>query len=768
MVSRSPFGLGKLDDASAEAVNQHLEQCPDCRKRVAEMSADSFLERVRGAQKPSGNSTFGQSGPVGTQSYSARNAPAPPPASTLPPGLADHPEYEIKRELGRGGMGVVYLAHNTLMGRDEVLKVMGRQIMERAGVSERFVREIRAVAKLRHANIVTAYHATRLGESVVFAMEYVEGYDLAQLVKGQGPLPVALACNFVHQAALALQHAHEEGLVQHDIKPGNLMLSRKGGKPTVKVLDFGLAKATREQKVDGGLTSEGQALGTPDFIAPEQIVDAPSADIRADIYSLGGTLYFFLAGRPPFQANSLYDIYQAHMSRDADLLNLVRPEVPAELAALVAKMMAKEPARRFQTPSEVAQALTPFFKNGAAAFKAPTSDVSQADSSSAARPLTGRVSPPTPRVTGVGRPADRVPMAAEPATPDGRWQSLIDIRATESALAATPSVAPTARRTWVWPSVAVAVLLVTLCSAWLGGVFKVKTPEGLIVLKDVPQDAEITVDGNTVRLAWPGSGKPFEIRAVPGDHQVEVKKDGFRAFGEIVRVKTDGAPEVTVPLEPLVVNRPAQEKQTEIGAKREEEPKTAAVPVPRSDLERIATGKWVRLSDSPAVLSDPQTLEFENGILELDNTKLLFPKISARDVILRAQVCKVSGQNLGFGLRCGASGGYGAWFTGSDDGGDLFGIGKFGNPFEMGEASRWENLADSHIGRKVLPDQFVEMAFAAIGGTLTLFVDGTKVISVKNNEVDSGFIRLSALTGRSLFKDVEYQILDSVAISNPK
>ena len=175
-------------------------------------------------------------------------------------------------------MGVVYLAHNKWMGRDEVLKVMGRHIMERPGVLERFQREIRAVAKLRHPNIVTAYHATQVGESLIFAMEYVKGYDLAQLVKGQGPLPVALACNFVYQAALGLQHAHEEGLVHRDIKPGNLMLGRKGEKPMVKVLDFGLARATREQKVDTALTSEGQTMGTPDFIAPEQILDAATAD----------------------------------------------------------------------------------------------------------------------------------------------------------------------------------------------------------------------------------------------------------------------------------------------------------------------------------------------------------------------------------------------------------------------------------------------------------------------------------------------------------
>src|SRR5262249_7798701 len=282
----------------------HLEGCPDCRKRVAEMTADSFLGRVRDAQQPSGKSTVSQPQAGVTQGVKATTTPPPPRAETLPPGLADHPDYEIKRELGRGGMGVVYLAHNRLMGRDEVLKVMGRQIIERPGLLDRFLREIRSVARLRHPNIVTAYSAVRLGEGLVFAMEYVEGLDLSKLVKAKGPLPVGHACNFVHQAALGLQHAHEEGLVHRDIKPANLMLSRKGDRARFRVLDFGLAKAAGEEKVDGGLTYEGQALGPPDFIAPEQILNAPDVDIRADIYSLGGTLYSLLTGRPPFRANS--------------------------------------------------------------------------------------------------------------------------------------------------------------------------------------------------------------------------------------------------------------------------------------------------------------------------------------------------------------------------------------------------------------------------------------------------------------------------------
>ena len=130
----------------------------------------------------------------------------PAAAPTIPAELVDHPDYRIIRELGRGGMGVVYLAHNEIMGRDEVLKVINREVIERPGVLDRFLREMRTVASLQHPNIVTAYSAFRAGGDLVFAMEYVEGLDLARMVKTKGPLPVRHSCNFVHQAALGLQH----------------------------------------------------------------------------------------------------------------------------------------------------------------------------------------------------------------------------------------------------------------------------------------------------------------------------------------------------------------------------------------------------------------------------------------------------------------------------------------------------------------------------------------------------------------------------------
>lgn len=329
------FNQGTIDAMLRGPVEAHLAACEDCRRRAAH-----FANR--------------KIDPGGDASSSAS-------FDAIPRELLEHPDYEILRELGRGGMGVVYLAENRLMGRKEVLKVVGAHLVKRKGVLDRFHREIRAAAQLRHPNIVAALAATRFGECVVLAMEYVNGCDLAKLIERQGPLSVPVACNFIHQAALGLQHAHERGLVHRDVKPRNLMLTREANRPVVKILDFGLAKLTSETGIDGGLTHEGEILGTPHYIAPEQTVNPREADVRADIYSLGCTLYCLLTGRPPFKAESLYSLLQAHHSTIAKPLDALRPDVPTELSALVAKMIAKNPAHRFQTPAEVAEALVPFF-----------------------------------------------------------------------------------------------------------------------------------------------------------------------------------------------------------------------------------------------------------------------------------------------------------------------------------------------------------------------------------------------------------------------
>jgi serine/threonine protein kinase len=361
------LGSGTLDAAASASVLAHLDGCLECRQAGGALMGASFVQRIRAARPPIGTLVEALTPAETASSVPPPILPATTPCAgpTVLPELRDHPQYEVLRELGRGGMGVVYLARNKLMDRPEVLKVVNKRILDQPETAERFLREIRAAAKLSHASIVTAYSAVRAGDLLAFAMEYVEGEDLEKVVQTQGPLPVANACYYTLQVAQGLQHAFDKGLVHRDIKPQNLILAREGKKHVVKILDFGLAKATREGKeADRGLTGTGMMMGTPDYIAPEQTLDAARADIRADIYSLGCTLYFLLTGRPPFQAKSQFELLQAHHSKDATPLDQLRKDVPVELAAIVAKMMAKDPALRYQKPVEVAQALGPFAKPG--------------------------------------------------------------------------------------------------------------------------------------------------------------------------------------------------------------------------------------------------------------------------------------------------------------------------------------------------------------------------------------------------------------------
>ncbi|MFO0850871.1 MAG: family 16 glycoside hydrolase [Gemmataceae bacterium] len=324
----------------------------------------------------------------------------PPARSSVPPELADHSQYTDVRELGRGGMGVVYLATNRLLDRPEVLKVVSRQHLGKPGAADRFLREMRAAARLQHPNVVSAYSAAEVGDLLVFAMEYVPGQDLARVVQANGPLPVPVACRYAAQAAAGLQHAFEKGMAHRDVKPSNLILHQDGAKATVKVCDFGLAKATAGDTDDTDLTGAGRLLGTPEYLAPEQAADAARADHRADIYGLGCTLYFLLTARPPFRADGLLALIDAHRYETAVPLDQVRGDVPAELAAVVARMLAKNPAARFQTPGEVAKALAPFTKPGAAApVVRPADTVPPADTAPKLPPVAR---PPTRPATIVG------------------------------------------------------------------------------------------------------------------------------------------------------------------------------------------------------------------------------------------------------------------------------------------------------------------------------------------------------------------------------
>ena len=266
--------------------------------------------------------------------------------------------YKILDHIGVGGMGMVFLAEHVKMKRHVALKVLpGRKALDRTNV-ERFYREARAAAALDHPNIIRAHDVACDQNTHFLVLEYVDGETLAEkLAAAGGRLPVGEACAYAVQAAAGLQHAHEKGVAHRDIKPGNLLVDREG---VLKILDMGLARFF-ESEADR-LTHRldpGGVMGTADYVSPEQLVDCARADHRTDIYSLGATLYHLVTGQPPFSGTTTAKLV-AHQLQDVPTAHAVREEVPEGLSAVIAKMMAKNPADRYQTAAEVVAALVPF------------------------------------------------------------------------------------------------------------------------------------------------------------------------------------------------------------------------------------------------------------------------------------------------------------------------------------------------------------------------------------------------------------------------
>jgi serine/threonine protein kinase len=263
--------------------------------------------------------------------------------------------YKVLQPIGAGGMGSVYLCEHRFMRRRAALKVLPPERAKNPADLERFYREARAVAALDHPNIVRAYDIDREGKFHYLAMEYVEGASLQQIVMQQGPLSPLKAASYLRQAALGLHHAYSAGLIHRDVKPANLLVEHTG---VVKLLDLGLARFFHDVEDDISVKNEETVLGTADFVAPEQAINSHSVDIRADIYSLGATFYFCLTGRPPFPGGSIAHKLMAHCTGRPQPIRNFRDDVPAELIAILDKMMARKPEKRYATPADVAVAVT--------------------------------------------------------------------------------------------------------------------------------------------------------------------------------------------------------------------------------------------------------------------------------------------------------------------------------------------------------------------------------------------------------------------------
>jgi serine/threonine protein kinase len=541
------FALGRLPAEARPRVDAHLRTCPICSDFVrqtpktdmqallrsgtasqAEQSTPS--ERARGTVETPSPDGAPQKPPMPHQTP----APQPPNASIslaeIPPALREQTKYRIIRLLGRGGMGSVYEAHHERMNRRVAIKVINPELVDHPQAVERFNAEVRAVAMLDHANVARAYDAETFGSLQAIIMEFVPGrtvYDFMKArLKAGHPLAVSEACRRVRQALVGLQHAHEQGIAHRDLKPQNLMLTRDKG--IVKILDFGLAKLSGERS--GGLTKTNVTMGTYEYMAPEQALDAASAGIRSDIYSLGCTLYYLLAGVLPFDYPTDAKLLMAHQTEIPRPITELRPDVPRAVSDLLDRMLAKKPADRPQTPAEAAQVLLPYARGE--------------------NPL------PSAALPGGALPHDVMAMiGSQPAQSGSRRM------ASAGSKRANRQLTDFIRRRWIPVSI-IALAAAAAAIVAFAGLFKIRTSEGTISLSVNQPNAEVLVDGQTITVQWGDDGKTAQITAPPGKHRIEVKKQGFVVSGKEVTLQDGGHEVLSVTLEDAAKEGPAQVSQS--------------------------------------------------------------------------------------------------------------------------------------------------------------------------------------------------------------
>jgi len=544
----SAFLVGQLNEADIEFVADHLETCPVCRDTVEtlEMKEHTLVAQLRvpAATQPLPISAACERAMAAAEKLlddSSRSAITE--ATLVKPGVIRIRDYRIVEKLGEGGMGAVYKAIHERLERIVAIKVLTPdRLRDPKGVS-RFQREMKAVGKLQHPNIVNAHDAGEADGTHFLVMEYVDGVDLGELVTRVGPLSIPDACELIRQAALGLEQVHEHDLVHRDIKPSNLMLTRTG---QVKILDLGLALLhDPQQPVGSELTGTRQLMGTADYISPEQAENTHSVDIRADLYSLGCTLYKLLTGHAPFSGkeydNPLIKIV-AHMQRTPPAIASQRAGVPAGLAALIDKLLAKKPANRYATPAEVAAALAPFTAGCDAARLA-----ARAASHSAAGKVRGTGALRPHAATAASKPKRTTKLSLSSALAETDGGTKVKPRTTRGKKTTRGKWWRDAR--WQTAAGGLAAMLVVL-----GIVISIQTPAGTIVLKmdqGAIAGAEVTVDDQKKLTIRTGVGEEsIEVTADEKTHQLKVVKGGFETFTHEFTARKGKNDPIAVWLEP--------------------------------------------------------------------------------------------------------------------------------------------------------------------------------------------------------------------------
>lgn len=485
-------------------------------------------------------------------------------------------KYRLLSLLGKGGMSAVYLAEHVLMRRRCAIKVLPTKRVKDTSYLGRFHREAQAVASLDHPNIVRAYDVDSVVDKETeihfLVMEYVEGRDLQNIVTEEGPLDCVRAVNYIRQAADGLSHAHQAGMAHRDIKPGNLLVTADD---TVKILDMGLARFFDDPETESlTVTHDEKVLGTADYLAPEQALDSHKVDARADIYSLGCTLYFLLTGHPPFTEGTLAQRLMAHQTKEPPPIQDERPGVPSDLVALIQQMMQKQREDRYQTAAEVVSVLADWLNTHAdEQWKRQHPGVFSGGSAVSSDSGEGQPSVSRPPEAPTAQPVSQGSEAAAEAGP-----------AEESASSTPPSPAPPVAQPVQQPEEGVS----QPASASTPDDAADDSGEDDGQLAAFLSHLEEPAEGSTVRKSEQESAspdQPADFSSAPNDSAAA----GFREqpvtaspVSETTAQADDGAPPVPVatPVDSVPVAPPVESQQADqaVEATPVAEPATAAVP----------------------------------------------------------------------------------------------------------------------------------------------------------------------------------------------
>lgn len=454
--------------------------------------------------------------------------------------------YVVLEKLGQGGMGMVLKARHRRMDRIVALKILSTNVTKNATAAKRFQREVKAAARLEHPNIVSALDADEVNGTPFLVMQFVEGTDLSALVKKNGPLAVDHAISCVLQAANGLRYAHEQGVIHRDIKPANLFLDRSG---TVKVLDMGLARLESEGVNQDELTGTGQIMGTIDYMAPEQAADTKNADVRADIYSLGVTLWYLLTGSALYPAGSTVMKLMAHQNQPIPSLCEACPAATAALQNVFRRMVAKSPDERFQSMADLIVALEQC-RRGSSSSPISAVAVDNVDASLATFLRDLESSPDSPAAIRVkttkkvvrGKDERTAMLLAADVDTDPHSQLSLPPRqrAAREKVLSKPATS-TSKRTWIVTASVISSLLIM--SAVL---FFLRTKYGVIRVEITDPEIEVQLKGTDIVLKAADQGK--DVRVTVGEQSLVIQRDDFTFETDKLVLKKDEVTTVRVEL----------------------------------------------------------------------------------------------------------------------------------------------------------------------------------------------------------------------------